>query len=385
MKGKKNSKIGRPPKSKKGKTHKICVSLSPEAWKEVEKQGDHKRSAFISKCIEEIKIWGFMPKPTLMLLGVLLLSGCGSESAPVLSEETPQTRIAVASPQPVEITATEVTYLTSFDGSEEKALYYGAKSESARPLVLDLHSWGSNYKQWSLLKSLSIAEDFHYIHPNFRGPNKTTMNCLSDAVISDLEDAIRYAKAHGNVDDRNIFIVGASGGGYAALGAFMKLQIPVNAFIAWVPVTDLESYYQTAKVKRTTADQEILNCTTVDGTYNPEAMQARSPLSMPLPNNGSRVEIYAGINDGHGGDPVPISHSIRFYNKLAEAAGEPLVSEEQAEALLNRTAPLIEGVTIEERGVYFQTSFAYASLTIFDGGHEILGNHTMDRIKELVR
>lgn len=70
--------------------------------------------------------------------------------------------------------------------------FYAAK-EPNRPLIVSLHTWSGNYEQEDLLIKEIIKRDYNYIHPDFRGPNKTYEACGSEFVIQDIEDAIAFA------------------------------------------------------------------------------------------------------------------------------------------------------------------------------------------------
>lgn len=102
-----------------------------------------------------------------------------------------------------------------------------------------------------------------------------------------------------------------------------------------------------------------------------------------------RVRLLAQIpwtrNDGYTGS-VPISHSILFFNKVAShlgATGKELVGNDEASLLLSRGAGKSNNpVLIDGREVFYSASYENASLTIFDGGHEMLTDHTA---KELLR
>ncbi|WP_010553442.1 alpha/beta hydrolase family protein [Pseudoalteromonas arctica] len=83
-------------------------------------------------------------------------------------------------------------------------------SKDTAPLIMSLHTWSGDYQQFDPLASLSLKAGWNYIHPDFRGPNNSTDSCLSDKVISDIDDSIFYVIKNGNVDKDNIFIVGTS-------------------------------------------------------------------------------------------------------------------------------------------------------------------------------
>jgi len=72
---------------------------------------------------------------------------------------------------------------------------------------------------------------------------------------------------------------------------------------------------------------------------------------------------------------VLISHSIHFYNRLTEAYGDASqrVTEEEMAALLSRGVTRPHGTEqISNRAVLFKRSALYGSLTLFQGGREML-------------
>ena len=105
---------------------------------------------------------------------------------------------------------------------------------------------------------------------------------------------------------------------------------------------------------------------------------------MPSTLNG-RLELYAGINDGYS-DSVPISHSILFFNKVIEHIGKPsmLVNQDDMIQCLTRGIPEAETIEkIDGRSVLYSRNIEEVSLTIFDGGHEILTDHCFKRMIDL--
>ncbi len=89
----------------------------------------------------------------------------------------------------------------------------------------------------------------------------------------------------------------------------------------------------------------------------------------------SRLVIYAGIHDGYTGS-VPISQSIRFFNKVIGDFGalkELFVSEKEMLNLVSmRTYPVNINKMIGIRKVIFERSYKNISLIIFEGGHEMI-------------
>ncbi len=279
-----------------------------------------------------------------------------------------------------------VTIKSSIDGSLQSAYFLAATEE--KPLLVSLHAWSADFSETDPLSDLAAKHEWNYLHPDFRGPNWTKDACLSPLVISDIDDAIQYAIDHASVDIKNIFIVGFSGGGYATLGSYLRTQHRIKRFVSWAPISDLSAWYsQSLSLNNNHYADNILACTSsLDGTG--EKVEARSPLfwTFPEKDNGA-LDIYAGINDGHeGGGSVPISHSLLFFNRLLHEKGlkERKVNDSIAIDLLTRAHRISKSAeSIGDRSVIYRNITSEATLTIFDGGHEMLSNYTFGRLIEL--
>lgn len=214
--------------------------------------------------------------------------------------------------------------------------------------------------------------------------------CLSDKVIADVDDAIGYAMQQGSVDEHNVFVIGVSGGGYIALGSYLKTRATVKAFLAWAPISDLSAWYRESSGQKSRYAADILNCTSDGRSFDKALAQQRSPMYWDVkPNPATLLEIYAGIEDGYSGS-VPITHSIQFFNRMANALGstDSQVSQADTIRLLSRSvsrsgvwnmaAPSIGG-----RQVFYRRETGPVSLTIFQGGHEMLADYAFFRMQEL--
>ena len=108
---------------------------------------------------------------------------------------------------------------SSIDTIVQKAYFYPTKSNNSKPLLVSLHTWSGDFSQYDTLAILAKTKDWNYIHPDFRGPNRTNDACCSKLALTDIDDAIDYAINNADVDTANIFIVGMSGGGYATFSS----------------------------------------------------------------------------------------------------------------------------------------------------------------------
>lgn len=273
----------------------------------------------------------------------------------------------------------EVRIVSSSDGTVQRAFFCGSDSLEAQPLIVRLHSWSGDYTQHDPLAKDILDKDWNYIFPDFRGANNTPEACGSEMVVRDIDDAIAYATEHGNVDTDNIHVVGGSGGGHATLLMYMRSKFPIRSFSAWVPISDLVAWYYQSAGRGNKYATDILRATgSSRESPNIVAMKARSPLYMDTPVNmrkDASLHIYAGIHDGYTGS-VPITQSIKFYNKVAKdygARGDRLIDCSRAlELVTTRTVPLTPGKMVGQRDVLLHKSHRKVAITIFQGSHEVL-------------
>lgn len=276
---------------------------------------------------------------------------------------------------------------SSVDGATQKAYFLPAGSGSKKPLLVSLHVWSGSYASPDPLAREAQAHGWNYIHPDFRGPNKTPENCLSDKVLADIDDAIAYASTRGNVDKGNVFVVGFSGGGYAALGAYLKTRHRVRLWQAWAPIADLEAWYWQTKARNLQdLSDTILGCTGSQLDLDVAAAKLRSPLYWAVPSAPSGLlELFVGSRDGYVGT-VPISHAIGFYNRIvtAQAGGGEPISADLAASLLSQGLPPTSEM-LGDRKIIQRVGAGGVSMTVFEGGHEILIGPAFARLLSLAK
>ncbi len=282
----------------------------------------------------------------------------------------------------------DVEILSSMDGTKQKAIFRASTRTEACPLIVSLHTWSGDYRQRDPLAAQCVALNWSYVRPDFRGPNCTPQACGSPQVISDIDDAIAYALEQAPVAPSEIHVIGASGGGHAALVMYLSSRHPVTSFSAWVPITDLVDWYHESVGRRRKYAWDILAATSGGKDHLDEAQaRRRSPLHMPFLSNlpgKRRLYLRAGIHDGHTGS-VPITHSLRFYNRAVRENGADeadLVSVDDMFTLaIARTFPGAEPDRyLGGRTVHYSRSFKNVNLTIFEGGHEMLIPVALDHI-----
>jgi hypothetical protein len=113
-------------------------------------------------------------------------------------------------PEPVR----PVKYPASIDGSEQPMQAFTARSKEKRPLLVGLHTWSGDYKQTGgevVDARWCMEQDWHFIHPDFRGPNRTPDACGSEKVVQDIVDGVKYMQNNHHVDTDRIYLVGLNG------------------------------------------------------------------------------------------------------------------------------------------------------------------------------
>lgn len=264
--------------------------------------------------------------------------------------------------------------------------YYRAAVQGNKPLIVVLHTWSGDYKQTlNSLADETQAKGWNYIHPDFRGPNTRPKACASDFVLSDIDQAIDWALENLPVNADSVFVLGASGGGYATLCTYMKSRHRIRGFHAYVPISDIAAWYHESLVRNTQYAQNVLDCTnSKDSTLNVAEAKKRSPLFWKTPlelRQDASLHIYAGVHDGYTGS-VPITHSINFYNKLLRDAGvadsSAYVDDETTIYLLTKQAGQETGNFIGDRKIHLQKQWKNISLTLFEGTHEMLSDVALE-------
>ena len=266
------------------------------------------------------------------------------------------------------------------DQSVQQAWQYTSTAIRPQPLVVSLHTWSGDFMQEDPLAAETLLRNWNYIHPDFRGANTKPEACGSRLVLADLKDAIRYMINTGRVDTTAIHLIGVSGGGYATLMAYLQLDIPVRSFNAWVPLSDLGSWYNESIARGLKYAKDLEQVATVNGQFKVKELDYRSPLQLNCNYDllkHRELHLYTGIHDGYTGS-VPVSHSLLFYNKIAACLqpGKPeyRIPDSVIIALLaRRVTPVRPGdQTIFGRKIHYQQQLPGLSVTVFEGGHEML-------------
>ncbi|MCA9053419.1 MAG: prolyl oligopeptidase family serine peptidase [Planctomycetaceae bacterium] len=280
----------------------------------------------------------------------------------------------------------QLTHVSStIDGESQPVRFWAptASPDENLPILVSLHTWSADGSQdrgdW--LRQ-AVRRKWVYIQPNFRGRNDHPEACGSPLARQDVLDALDWALETFPIDRERIYLAGVSGGGHMTMQMAAYHPERFSAASAWVGPTDLAEWYRyhapTGRPGKYA--QMIAACcggapgdsTEIDAQY-----RARSPVfhlakAVPLP-----LDINAGVKDGITGS-VPIHHSLRAYNTIAAANGDPTISPETMDELwgqgrLQRPEPSdTQPDSTYGRDILLRRTSGQTRVTIFDGTHEAL-------------
>ena len=290
--------------------------------------------------------------------------------------------------------AQDVQITSSKDGTQQPALFYVPPGAAAAdngprvPLLVFLHAWSDEYTSPAgRTEALdeSRKRGWILIAPNFRGANNHPGACGSDEAVQDVIDSVNYAKQHALVDEKRVYLVGSSGGGFMSLLMATRAPQLWTAVSVWVPITDLAAWHEFSKATgpewNNKYDKMMEACFggPPDTPERAQEYRRRSPLPSLAQAKGIRIYIDSGINDGHPRNAVPLSHSLLAFNALVRANGlaSYALSDADVETMTKEAripshlAAETENDPLRRFKILFRRSAGPVHLTVFDGGHAL--------------
>lgn len=282
---------------------------------------------------------------------------------------------------------TEVVEIpSSADGTKQRAIWYAPESAEPRPLLVALHSWSADFEQNLNIPfaELAVANEWAFLHPDFRGPNLRPEATASELAIQDVLDAVAFAKQRAKIDPSRIYLVGYSGGAMKALVLAGRRPDLWAGVVAWGTVHDIAAwYFQVGNVRkeRHYRGEIVASCGGVPHPGTPAAAECRerSPAAQ-LGEAAGRVPIL--IAHGLQDTTVPLRHAVAAFDDLA--APEDRFNEEERERLerQRRIPPSLARFTttvsplFRETGtpVRFERRSRTVTLVLFQGGHDMFYN-----------
>jgi poly(3-hydroxybutyrate) depolymerase len=277
-------------------------------------------------------------------------------------------------------TAVTKVEIPSSDSTRQPAMWFAPAGQNKKPLLVGLHTWSSSfdtaggdavYAEWC------IARGWAFVHPHFRGPNRTPQAMGSDRAVEDIVEAVAWAKRQTAIDESRIYLVGVSGGGHMALlmaGRHPELWAGVSA---WCGISDLAAWHAEHLVAGK-PDEYARDIESALGRV-PVAGDAgalrRSPLACLAAAAAVPLDINHGIRDGRSGS-VPFTHSLRAWDSVVPDSvrlGPAFIQGYYDSLVLPSGVPDVAlDPVYGKRRPLFRVSHANTRLTVFDGGHEIV-------------
>lgn len=272
---------------------------------------------------------------------------------------------------------------SSADGRPQPALFYASGSERAKPLLLVLHSWSADYLQhFSIPYGVwAVANDWVFIHPNYRGAYTNPEATASELAIQDILDALAYARQHARVDPARMYITGFSGGAMTTLIMVGRYPELWAGAVAWVPVYDLVQWYHVTKGARHDYSHFIVSScggAPEEGSTAYRECKRRSVSSYLREARGKDVRVYiaTGVKDNF----VPPGHSMQAFNDLSRRrdrirAADIRFIDEHHKLPPGWPAAQPDSLYADAgRRVLFEKTSRNVTLKIFDGRHDVIYN-----------
>ncbi|MCB0015759.1 MAG: prolyl oligopeptidase family serine peptidase, partial [Anaerolineales bacterium] len=256
----------------------------------------------------------------------------------------------------------------------------------ARPLVVSLHTWSFDLEQRNEdLEQLVAEASWLYLFPNFRGRNDHPEACASPLARQDVIDTLDWVLAHYAADPGRVYLTGISGGGYMTLAMVTSFPERWRAASAWVPLADLRAWYDFHALDEY---GEMTQACIGGDPFEQRGLLAelarRSPLHEMARARDVALDIAAGCDDGHLGEPIPVWHSLAAFNALAVAVDAPPISDSEI-AQLSRHEPRLEHPLPSDelfdeefgRQILLRRHAGHARVSIFAGAHEGIAGGAM--------
>jgi dienelactone hydrolase len=269
--------------------------------------------------------------------------------------------------------------IPSGQGKAQPGLFFAPDTSEPKPLLVALHTWSGDYTQANPAYAVwCIEKQWVMVHPNFRGINDRPEACGSEWVVQDILDAVDYARSSANIDNNRIYLIGASGGGYAALLMAGRAPDVWAGVSAWCPIFDLADWHGETRAKNlkyASMLEKVCDGAPGSSAKADDQYRIRSASHWLARAKNVRVCIQTGIADGHQGS-VPVSHTLHAFNELANDSDRISASDIK---LINQRPEMPPSLQMSindplygSKSLLFRKQSANVQVTLFQGGHEIV-------------
>jgi dipeptidyl aminopeptidase/acylaminoacyl peptidase len=222
----------------------------------------------------------------------------------------------------------ELEIVSTLDGATEKVLFYYPEEKKKVPLVVGLHTWSyDRFNQVGQMLPLCRKRGWALLLPEFRGPNlssnpRAQQACGSSHARQDILDAMDTVTETYSIDTEKIFLLGGSGGGHMALLMAAYAPRRWNAVSAWVPITDLASWFGENPEYAPHVDA-CCGGKPGSGDEADRQYRERSPLSFIKELSSVNLSVHHGRHDSI----VHYSHSWKLALELEKHGAEKFFFE----------------------------------------------------------
>ena len=201
--------------------------------------------------------------------------------------------------------------------------------------------------------------------PNFRGPYVN--HCGSPAAQQDILDAVNWTEAQYDVDQRHVYLLGFSGGGFVSMIMAHRYPDVWAGVSEWSGISDLAAWYDEHSDDRYGATMDTcFGGSPADAPEIAQAYRDRSPISHFSPDASLPT---LDLNAQRGDPIVSFRHSLRAFQAIAPG----LIREEDV-STLDPDDPDLTVDPITGRKIFVRRQAGHTRLTIREGRHEMLSD-----------
>lgn len=242
-----------------------------------------------------------------------------------------------------------------------------ADARRRMPLVVMLHTWNSDLEaRYTRIESDVLPRGWLALTPNFRGPNNHPEGCGSVLAQQDILDAVTWVRSRFPVDERRVYLIGWSGGGFMTMLMAARYPHLWAAASAGAGISDLGAWYEEHRTG--THGSELRACfggAPSDSESVARRYREQSPITYLRPGLNVPLDLAAGKDDPE----VSVRHTLKAFRALAPDA----LSEEEIARLLadaDNLPPVVDRESMIPRRLILTRTAGQTRVTIFDGKHE---------------